>query len=203
MSSYLIHHKESIYLTPNHNNPITKPIVSEALKSAVDVIARKVKEGKKLRVEEIFILYLGSITDELRSLRTEINETNKRIDTLNETLSKKIDETNKRTDIIYDSLNKRIDEINHRINETNKRIDTIYGSLNRRINETNKRIDEMSKKIDAITVTFTEQYNKLMNEMNNRFEELNKRIDDINKILTELTKNPQHKSGIFKSAIQQ
>ena len=103
-------------------------------------ILEKVKEGKKLSVEEIMLLYLDMMyrrideldkritsgIDELdKRLTTRIDETNRRIGELNERLTARIDEINKRIDLIHLELSKKIDETNRRIDETNKRIDKL------------------------------------------------------------------------------
>ncbi|RLF01493.1 MAG: hypothetical protein DRJ59_05920 [Thermoprotei archaeon] len=71
----------------------------------------KVKEGKKLSVEEIMLLYLDMMyrrIDELdKRLTTRIDETNKRIDSIHLELSKKIDEVNKRIDSIHLELSRK------------------------------------------------------------------------------------------------
>ena len=81
------------------------------------------REGKKLSTEDVLILYLGTIVDDLKEIRTDIAR-----------LDHRIDETNKRIDDVVKSLSARIDE-------TNKRIDELARSVSARIDETNKRID--------------------------------------------------------------
>ncbi|MEM4732317.1 MAG: hypothetical protein QXO48_04140, partial [Desulfurococcaceae archaeon] len=105
-------------------------LAQEALRVAVESVLGKLKEGKRLSTEDIFLLYLATISRELDEIRKEIAETNQRIN-----------ETNKRIDSVVQELNRRIDETNQRIDETNKRIDAIIQELGRRIDETNKRID--------------------------------------------------------------
>jgi uncharacterized coiled-coil DUF342 family protein len=116
-------------------------IAYDALKTAVEHVLGKIREGKKLSTEDILILYLGTIVGDLREIKAEIarldnkiDKTNQRIDEIVKTLSSRIDETNRRIDEISRSLSARIDE-------TNKRIDDLARSLSARIDETNKRID--------------------------------------------------------------
>ncbi|WP_148682925.1 coiled-coil domain-containing protein [Pyrobaculum ferrireducens] len=101
-------------------------LAQEALRVAVESVLGKLREGKKLSTEDIFLLYLATIGKELDEIRREIAEVNQRID-----------QTNRR----IDEISKKIDETNMRIDETNKRIDAIAQELGRRIDETNKRID--------------------------------------------------------------
>ncbi|MCU7787779.1 hypothetical protein ODS41_07615 [Pyrobaculum sp. 3827-6] len=98
-------------------------LAQEALRVAVESVLGKLREGKKLSTEDIFLLYLATIGKELDEIRREIAEVNQRID-----------QTNRRIDTIAQELGRRIDE-------TNKRIDAIAQELGRRIDETNKRID--------------------------------------------------------------
>jgi uncharacterized coiled-coil DUF342 family protein len=109
-------------------------IAYDALKTAVEHVLDKIREGKKLSTEDIFVLYLGTIVGDLKEIRTEIAR-----------LDHRIDETNK-----------RIDEVNKRIDQTNQRIDDIVKTLSTRIDETNKRIDDLAKRIDAVQTTLLE-----------------------------------------------
>nr|WP_181953802.1 hypothetical protein [Pyrobaculum arsenaticum] len=88
------------------------------MKTAAEHIYGKIKEGKKLSTEDIFLLYLGTIVEELRGVRAEVARLEKRIDDNN----KRIDETNRRIDETTKMLLQKIDE-------TNKRIDAVYQLL--------------------------------------------------------------------------
>jgi uncharacterized coiled-coil DUF342 family protein len=120
-------------------------VAYDALKTAVEHVLGKIKEGKKLSTEDILILYLGTIVGDLREIKADMAR-----------LDSRIDETNKRIDDVVKSLSARIDETNRRIDETNKRIDELARSLSARIDETNKRIDELAKRIDAVQTTLLE-----------------------------------------------
>jgi len=113
-------------------------IAYDALKTAVEHALGKIREGKRLSTEDVFLLYLGTIAGELRELRAEITR-----------LDRRIDETNRRIDDLTKSLSARIDE-------TNRRIDEIAKSLSARIDETNRRIDELAKRIDAVQAALLE-----------------------------------------------
>jgi hypothetical protein len=60
-----------------------------ALRVAAEHVLAKVREGKKLGTEDIFILYLGTIVNELKDVRSEVAR-----------LEDKIDKTNQRIDEI-------------------------------------------------------------------------------------------------------
>jgi uncharacterized coiled-coil DUF342 family protein len=116
-------------------------IAYDALKMAVEHVLGKIREGKKLSTEDLFIIYLGTIVGDLREIKAEIarldnkiDKTNQRIDDIVKTLSARIDD-------VVKSLSARIDETNRRIDETNKRIDDLAKSLTAQIGEVNKRID--------------------------------------------------------------
>ncbi len=113
-------------------------VAYDALKTAVEHVLGKIKEGKKLSTEDIFILHLGTIVGDLKEIRADLVR-----------LDHRIDETNKRIDEIVKALSARIDEIN-------KRIDDVVKSLSARIDETNRRIDETNKRIDAVQATLLE-----------------------------------------------
>lgn len=97
-------------------------VLEEALKQFSEKIARKLMEGKRLTDTEVIVLLL--------------------------------DQMNKRMEIMNESLNKRIDDLrdsfSERIAETNKRIDEINSSLSGKIAETNKRIDELREDVRAL-----------------------------------------------------
>jgi hypothetical protein len=134
-------------------------IAYDALKTAVEHVAGKLKEGKKLSTEDIFLLYLGTIADELKDTRKELTRLNARIDETN----KRIDEVNKRIDALTLEVQKQLAEVYKRIDETNKRIDELtlliqrqFTEVHRRVDETNKRIDEISRRMNALQTTLLE-----------------------------------------------
>jgi uncharacterized coiled-coil DUF342 family protein len=161
-------------------------VAYDALKTAVEHVLGKIREGKKLSTEDILVLYLGTIVGDLKEIRayiarldSRIDETNKRIDQTNQriddiakTLSARIDEVAKSLSARIDETNGRIDEISRslsaRIDETNKRIDELARSLSARIDETNKRIDDLAKRIDAVQTTLLE-IQKLLLELVRHF----------------------------------
>jgi hypothetical protein len=107
---------------------MVESIVASAIDKALETVLRKVGEGKKLSTEDLVVLMLGLFQE----IRKDVTETNKRIDAINDSLSRRIEETNK-----------RIDEVNMRIDELGKGMSEMRESINRRIDETNKRIDTL------------------------------------------------------------
>jgi uncharacterized coiled-coil DUF342 family protein len=51
---------------------LTSLIAYDALKMAVDHVLGKIKEGKKLSTEEVLVLYLGTIVNELKDVRSGV-----------------------------------------------------------------------------------------------------------------------------------
>jgi len=112
---------------------MVESVTSAVIEKALDTVLRKVSEGRKLSTEDLVVLMLGLF----REIRNDIANTNKRIDTLYEMMSRNYEALNSRINEVNDSLIKKIDEINKRlvekIDETNKRIDAINDSLSKRI----------------------------------------------------------------------
>ncbi|MFZ8841734.1 MAG: coiled-coil domain-containing protein [Pyrobaculum sp.] len=93
-------------------------IAYDAVKTAVEHVLGKIREGKKLSTEDVLVLYLGTIVSDLKEIRADIAR-----------LDHRIDETNKRIDDVVKSLSARIDETNKRIDDLAKRIDAVQTTL--------------------------------------------------------------------------
>ena len=76
-------------------------VLSTVLSQVSKRILEKIEKGKKLSTEDLMLLYLDLVHKEMRGIREEIRETNRRIDKVQETLLAKIEETNKRIDELY------------------------------------------------------------------------------------------------------
>jgi uncharacterized coiled-coil DUF342 family protein len=100
-------------------------IAYDALKTAVERVVGKIREGKRLSAEEILILYLGTIAGELRDARGELRELRAEV----ARLDRRIDETNKRIDDLAKTLSARIDAVQAALLETHKRIDAVQATL--------------------------------------------------------------------------
>jgi uncharacterized coiled-coil DUF342 family protein len=86
--------------------------IYNALRLAAEHILGKIKEDKRLSTEDIFILYLGTIVNELKDVRSEVARLEDKIDKNNQ----RIDETNRR----IDDLAKRIDAVQTTLLEIQK-----------------------------------------------------------------------------------
>jgi len=104
---------------------MVESVVASAIDKALETVLRKVGEGKKLTTEDLVVLMLGLFQE----IRKDVTETNKRIDAINDSLSKRIDEVNRRIDELGKGMSEMRESINRRIDETNKRIDTLYDLL--------------------------------------------------------------------------
>ena len=94
---------------------MVESVTSAVIEKALDTVLRKVGEGRKLSTEDLVVLMLGLF----REIRNDIDDTNKRIDTLYEMVSKDYEALNSRINEVNDSLIKKIDEINKRIDVMN------------------------------------------------------------------------------------
>ncbi|GAB4536771.1 MAG: paREP15, coiled-coil protein [Thermodesulfovibrionia bacterium] len=132
-----------------------KDIIIGELKEELKTFRSEVRgelAGYRLAIESMN-QRLINLENDIRDIRNQLIETNKRIDDVRDYLlariddtNKRLDDTNKRLDIIHIDLIKRIDETNKRIDETNQRID----KTNQRIGETNQRIDNLYIEIGNI-----------------------------------------------------
>jgi len=119
---------------------VVTSVLEEALRQASERIAKKITEGKRLTSIDVIILLLDQM--------------NKRMEAMNESLNKRIDDTNRRIDDLSASLNKRIDDLNSslnkRIDDTNKRIDDLNISLNKRIDEIKEDLKLLHQEVSSI-----------------------------------------------------
>jgi len=111
---------------------MVESIATSVIDKALEAVLRKVSEGKKLSTEDLVVLMLGLF----REIRNDIANTNKRIDTLYEMMSRNYEALNSRINEVNDSLIKKIDEIN-------KRIDMINDTLSRRIEDLSKLLGKI------------------------------------------------------------
>ena len=136
MSTFYIFSLASILMV----EAVATSVLEEALRQASERIAKKITEGKKLTSTDVIILLLDQM--------------NKRMEAMNESLNKRIDDTNRRIDDLSASLNKRIDDLNSslnkRIDDTNKRIDDLNTSLNKRIDEIKEDLRLLHQEVSSI-----------------------------------------------------
>jgi chromosome segregation ATPase len=107
----------------------------------------EIVESMKKVIQEMIVPELDMIRAENAEIKATLLITNKRLDDINLHLadqSRRIDDTNKRIDGVKDSLSARIDDINNRIddlkNSLNERIDRLYEVIVRRDEHEDLRI---------------------------------------------------------------
>jgi chaperonin cofactor prefoldin len=119
---------------------VADAMLSRVLEEAVNRIARKVAEGKKLSDQEIVILYLDIIT---RS-----NE--KRF----ETIDKRFNDLREYTDKRFESLEKRIEDlrsyVDKRINDLKEDFDKKFEAVDKRLDTLDKRIDSLERRVELV-----------------------------------------------------
>ena len=116
---------------------VAEAMLSRVLEEAVNRIARKVAEGKKLSDQEIVILYLDIIT---RSNEKRFETTDKRFNDLREYTDKR-----------FESLEKRIEDLRSYVN---KRINDLKEDFDKKFEAVDKRLDSLDKRIDSLEKSY-------------------------------------------------
>jgi len=80
---------------------VVEAVLSRVLEEAVNRIARKVAEGKKLSDQEIVILYLDII---MRSNERRFEAINKRLDDLKDYVDKRFESLERRVELVYNEV---------------------------------------------------------------------------------------------------
>jgi len=94
---------------------VAETVLSRVLEEAVNRIARKVAEGKKLSDQEIVILYLDII---MRSNERRFETIDKRFDDLKEYVDKR-----------FEAVDKRLDTLDKRIDSLERRVELVYNEV--------------------------------------------------------------------------
>jgi len=99
----------------------------------------EIMESIRAAIKELILPDLDRIREESKEIKAILNITNKRLDDGNLHLvdqSRRIDETNRRIDALQEALTGRIDAVREdltgRIDETNRRLDRLYEVIVRR-----------------------------------------------------------------------
>jgi len=100
-----------------------------AIETAVKHVMEKIKRGKKLTTEDILILYLGSISEDVRAMRAEATEREK---ALREEIAQLRREMYARFDATDAKFDAKIEELRK---EMNAKIDALYAEINRKFDE--------------------------------------------------------------------
>jgi tetrahydromethanopterin S-methyltransferase subunit G len=147
---------------------VAEAMLSRVLEEAVNRIARKVAEGKKLSDQEIVMLYLDII---MRSNERRFESIEKRIDDLKGYVDKRVNDLKESVDKRFESIEKRIDDLKGYVD---KRVNDLKESVDKRFESIEKRIDDLKGYVDK------------------RFESIEKRIDlvysEVSSIKTDIIK---------------
>jgi archaellum component FlaC len=105
---------------------VAEAMLSRVLEEAVNRIARKVAEGKKLSDQEIVILYLDII---MRSNERRFEAIDKRFNDLKEYVDKRINDLKDYVDKRFEAVDKRLDSIEKRIDSLERRVELVYNEV--------------------------------------------------------------------------
>ena len=105
---------------------VAEAMLSRVLEEAVNRIARKVAEGKKLSDQEIVILYLDIIK---RSNERRFEAIDKRFNDLKEYVDKRINDLEDYVDKRFEAVDKRLDSIEKRIDSLERRVELVYSEV--------------------------------------------------------------------------
>jgi chaperonin cofactor prefoldin len=112
---------------------VAEAMLSRVLEEAVNRIARKVAEGKKLSDQEIVILYLDIIMrssdKRFDAIDKRFEAIDKRFDDLKEYVDKRFDAVDKRLDDLKDYVDKRFEAVDKRLESLERRVELVYNEV--------------------------------------------------------------------------
>ena len=119
---------------------VAEAMLSRVLEEAVNRIARKVAEGKKLSDQEIVILYLDII---MRSNEKRFEAIDKRFNDLREYTDKKFND-------LKDYVDKRFEAVDKRFESLEKRIEDLKGYVDKRLEDVDKRLESLERRVELV-----------------------------------------------------
>jgi chaperonin cofactor prefoldin len=119
---------------------VAEAMLSRVLEEAVNRIARKVAEGKKLSDQEIVILYLDII---MRSNERRFEAIDKRFDDLKDYVDKRIND-------LKDYVDKRFEAVDKRFESLEKRIEDLKGYVDKRLEDMDKRLESLERRVELV-----------------------------------------------------
>ena len=127
------------------------------------------------------------ILQEVRSLKTEMNDVKDELREFRTETNQRFDDVNKR----LDETNKRIDDVNERLDDTNKRIDDVNKRLNEKLEQTNERVTNLEEGrikdrrdilvvLDTMQKSISNQFAEMREYMDDKFEKISalQRVND-------------------------
>ena len=109
---------------------VAEAMLSRVLEEAVNRIARKVAESKKLSDQEIVMLYLDII---MRSNEKRFNDLREYTDRKFESIDRRFEAIDKRFDDLKEYVDKRFESLEKRIEDLKGYVDKRLESLERRV----------------------------------------------------------------------
>ena len=123
---------------------VAETVLSRVLEEAVNRIARKVAEGKKLSDQEIVILYLDII---MRSNERRFETIDKRFDDLKEYVDKRTNDLKEYVDKRITDLKEYVDK---RFESLEKRIEDLKGYVDKRLEDVDKRLESLERRVELV-----------------------------------------------------
>ena len=134
---------------------VAETVLSRVLEEAVNRIARKVAEGKKLSDQEIVILYLDII---MRSNERRFETIDKRFDDLKEYVDK-------RTNDLKEYVDKRITDLKEYVDKRFEAVDKRLDTLDKRIDSLERRVELVYNEVSSIKTDIIKMMKEYMERL--------------------------------------
>ncbi len=138
---------------------VAEAMLSRVLDEAVNRIARKVAEGKKLSEQEIVILYLDII---MRS-----NE--KRFEDLKEYVDKRFNDLREYVDKRFEAVDKKFEDlkgyVDKRFESLEKRIEDLKGYVDKRLESLERRVELVYSEVSSIKTDIIKMMKEYMERL--------------------------------------
>ncbi len=145
---------------------VAEAMLSRVLDEAVNRIARKVAEGKKLSDQEIVILYLDII---MRSSEKRFNDLREYTDKKFESIDKRFEAIDKRFDDLKEYVDKRItdlkDYVDKRFESLEKRIEDLKGYVDKRLESLERRVELVYSEVSSIKTDIIKMMREYMERL--------------------------------------
>jgi len=130
---------------------VAEAMLSRVLEEAVNRIARKVAEGKKLSDQEIVILYLDII---MRSNEKRFNDLREYTDKKFESIDRRFEAIDKRFNDLKEYVDRRTndlkDYVDRRFESLEKRIEDLKGYVDKRLEDVDKRLESLERRVELV-----------------------------------------------------
>lgn len=148
--------------------------IGEALRLATEAVARKLREGKKLSTEDIFLVYLATIADRLERIDQNFAELHNRVDAVN----KRVDDIQAGIGQLRGDMYAKFDELRREVyakfDELRKEMGEKYGALEERFRSLEEKYVELREEHDEKYSALQKEVSGLKADMYVKFDELKK-----------------------------